>query len=64
MRLPKWLQLAGLAPSTGEATRKLKENAVSVNGEKFNAMVIARTRLGEKPTLRLGKKAVQIEWAN
>jgi tyrosyl-tRNA synthetase len=63
VRLPKLLQLAGLAPSTGEATRKIKENAVSVNGEKFSAAVIAAARLGEKPTLRLGKKAVQIEWA-
>jgi tyrosyl-tRNA synthetase len=62
LRLPKLLQLAGLAPSTGEATRKLKENAVSINGEKFSAMVVARTKLGEKPTLRLGKKAVQVVW--
>jgi tyrosyl-tRNA synthetase len=62
LRLPKLLQLAGLAPSAAEATRKLKENAVSVNGEKFSAAVIAAAKLGEKPTLRLGKKAVQIEW--
>jgi tyrosyl-tRNA synthetase len=62
LRLPKLLQLAGLAPSTAEATRKLKENAVSVNGEKFSAAVIAPAKLGEKPTLRLGKKAVQIAW--
>jgi tyrosyl-tRNA synthetase len=62
MRLPKLLQLAGLAPSTAEATRKIKENAVSVNGEKFSAAVIAPAKLGDKPTLRLGKKAVQVEW--
>ena len=62
LRLPKLLQLAGLAPSAAEATRKLKENAVSVNGEKFSAAVIAPAKLGERPTLRLGKKAVQIEW--
>jgi tyrosyl-tRNA synthetase len=62
MRLPKLLQLAGLAPSTGEATRKIKENAVSINGEKFTANVITRTKLGEQPTLRLGKKAVRIGW--
>ena len=62
LRLPKLLQLAGLASSTGEATRKLKENAVSVNGEKFASMVVAQSKLGEHPTLRLGRKAVQIEW--
>src|SRR5690348_3051321 len=33
LRLPKLLQLTGLAASTGEATRKLGENAVSINGE-------------------------------
>ncbi len=64
VRLPKLLQLAGLAPSTGEATRKIEENAVSVNGEKFTAMVIARTTLGDAPTLRLGKKAIKVEWAS
>jgi tyrosyl-tRNA synthetase len=62
LRLPKLLQLAGLAPSAGEATRKLKENAVSINGEKFSAAVVAQSALGERPTLRLGKKAVQVEW--
>ena len=64
LRLPRLLQLAGLASSTGEATRKLKENAVSVNGEKFAAMVVAQSKLGEHPTLRLGRKAVQIEWVS
>src|SRR6185312_667849 len=62
LRLPKLLQLAGLAPSTGEATRKIKENAVSINGEKFTASVVAKSSLGEQPTLRLGKKAVRVEW--
>jgi tyrosyl-tRNA synthetase len=62
LRLPKLLQLAGLAPSTGEATRKIKENAVSINGEKFSAGVVTKSNLGEQPTLRLGKKAVRIDW--
>ncbi|MDQ2925569.1 MAG: tyrosine--tRNA ligase [Acidobacteriota bacterium] len=62
LRVPKLLQLAGLAPSAAEATRKLKENAVSINGEKFSASVVVRAKLGERPTLRLGKKAVQVEW--
>ncbi|MEO7027993.1 MAG: tyrosine--tRNA ligase [Acidobacteriaceae bacterium] len=64
LRVPKLLQLAGLAPSAAEATRKLKENAVSINGEKFSASVVVRAKLGERPTLRLGKKAVQVEWAD
>jgi tyrosyl-tRNA synthetase len=62
IRLPRLLVLAGLAPSTGEATRKLAENAVSVQGEKFNDRTISREALGESPTLRLGKKAVRVRW--
>jgi tyrosyl-tRNA synthetase len=62
LRVAKLLQLAGLAASAGEATRKLAENAVSVNGEKFNGKVYDRERLGDSPTLRLGKKSVRIKW--
>jgi tyrosyl-tRNA synthetase len=58
----KLLQLAGLASSGGEATRKLAENAVSVNGEKFSAKALSLDELGESPTLRLGKRAVRIRW--
>jgi tyrosyl-tRNA synthetase len=63
LRLPKLLQLTGLAASTGEATRKLGENAVSINGEKFNGRTISFDQLGPKPVLRLGKRAVRVEWA-
>ena len=62
MRLAKLLQIAGLASSSGEATRKLKENAVSVNGEKISLAVIDRAVLGEAPVLRLGKRAVRVRW--
>ena len=62
LRIPKLLQLAGLAPSTGEATRKLSENAVSLNGEKISARTLTHSALGETPTLRLGKKSVRIHW--
>jgi tyrosyl-tRNA synthetase len=62
LRAAKLLQLAGLAPSTGEATRKLAENSVSVNGEKFTGKVLSLTQLGDSPTLRLGKRAVRIKW--
>ena len=62
VRLPKLLVLAGLAASLGEAQRKIAENAVSVNGEKFGERVIARDVLGNSPALRLGKRAVRVRW--
>jgi tyrosyl-tRNA synthetase len=64
LRLPKLLVLAGLAPSTGEATRKLAENAVSINTEKITARTVHHGALGERPTLRLGKKSVRITWVD
>jgi tyrosyl-tRNA synthetase len=60
--VPTLLVLTGLASSKGEAQRKLKENAVSVNGEKTTAVTVTQETLGENPTLRLGKKAVRIHW--
>ena len=62
VRLPKLLQLAGLASSTGEATRKLGENAVSVNGEKFSEKLLKGMKAGDSVALRLGKKSVRVEW--
>ena len=62
LRIPKLLQLAGLASSTGEATRKLAENAVSIDGTKFTGRTLSRKALGDEPTLRLGKKAMRIHW--
>ena len=66
VRLAKLLVLAGLATSAGEATRKLAENAVSVNGEKLDAgkqvKTLSRASLGDSPALRLGKKSVRVEW--
>jgi tyrosyl-tRNA synthetase len=63
IKLAKLLQLAGLAASTGEATRKIAENAVSVNGEKVSERAIAKSALGEGPILRLGRRSVKVEWA-
>ncbi len=60
VRTAKLLQLAGLASSTGEANRKLAENAVSVNGEKFSEKTIANVQAGDTLTLRLGKKSVRV----
>lgn len=62
IRVAKLLQLAGLAASAGEATRKLAENAVSLNGEKFNGKMLDRNTLGDSPALRLGKKSVRVKW--
>jgi tyrosyl-tRNA synthetase len=62
VRMPKLLQLAGLASSTGEATRKLAENAVSVNGEKYTDKLLRAVNAGDSVTLRLGKKSVRVDW--
>jgi tyrosyl-tRNA synthetase len=62
LRVPKLLQLAGLASSAGEATRKLAENSVSINGEKFSGRVIHQGQLGDSPILRLGKRQVRVVW--
>ena len=64
VKMTKLLVLAGLAASANEANRKLKENAVSVNGEKYGAAVYNREALGSSPTLRLGKKSVRVEWTD
>ena len=63
LRMPKLLHLAGLAASTGEATRKLSENAVSINGQKYTERVIDLDKLGPAPILRLGKRSVRVEWS-
>jgi tyrosyl-tRNA synthetase len=62
VRVPTLLQLAGLASSAGEATRKLGENAVSVDGEKFSEKLLKRVNAGSTVALRLGKKSVRVEW--
>ncbi|MHB1702341.1 MAG: tyrosine--tRNA ligase [Acidobacteriaceae bacterium] len=62
VKIAKLLQLVGLASSTSEANRKLGENAVSINGEKFSGKTEPMERMGESPILRLGKKSVRVEW--
>jgi tyrosyl-tRNA synthetase len=64
VRVPKLLVLAGLSGSAGEATRKLGENAVSLNGEKISGRTIPKEVLGESPVLRLGKKSVRVRWVD
>jgi tyrosyl-tRNA synthetase len=60
--LPKLLHLAGLAASSGEARRKMSENAVSINGSKYAEPLVPPPFLGDSPVLRLGKRCVRIEW--
>lgn len=62
VKVAKLLVLAGLASSTGEATRKIAENAVSVDGEKSAAKVLAQGDIGGGMALRLGKKSVRVVW--
>jgi tyrosyl-tRNA synthetase len=62
IRVPKLLVLAGLASSTGEATRKLAENAVSLNGEKISGRTHGKEAMGASPILRVGKKSARVEW--
>ena len=64
VRVASLLVMTGLASSSGEATRKLNENAVSINGTKSNQRFVSLDVLGESPVLRLGKKSVRIEWTD
>jgi tyrosyl-tRNA synthetase len=63
LNVAKLLNSCGLASSAGEASRKLQENAVTINGQKFSGRYYSREALGETPTLRLGKKSVKIIWS-
>ena len=62
VKIAKLLHLAGLAASTGEANRKIAENAVSINGEKFSGKTASLDQLTQSPIFRLGKKSIRIEW--
>jgi len=62
VKIPKLITMAGLAASMGEATRKLAENAVSINGQKFTGKIAEFNMFGDSATLRLGKRAVRVEW--
>jgi tyrosyl-tRNA synthetase len=62
IRVAWLLQRAGLAASAGEATRKIAENAVSIDGRKFSGKLERWENLEAGPVLRLGKKSVRVEW--
>ena len=61
-RISKLLQAAGLVASASEGTRKLAENAVSVNGIKVTGQGVSTAELGNSPVIRVGKKVVRVEW--
>ena len=57
IRVAKLVVRAGLAVSGAEATRKLAENAVRVDGETVSAPTIAIRARPERLTVRVGKRA-------
>ena len=57
IRLPKLLVLLGLAGSTAEASRKIMEKAVKLNGEVRTDVVVQLGELPVRVVVRLGKKA-------
>ncbi len=62
VKIAKLLQLAGLVASAGEGTRKLAENAVSLNGAKTTAQAESMDVLGDSPVIRVGKKEIRVAW--
>jgi len=63
VRLDKMLAAAGLATSVSDGSRKVKQNAVKVDGELKNELV-ASVKLGAEFTLRAGKKMVRASVEN
>ena len=59
VRLDKLLAASGLATSVSDGSRKVKQNAVKVDGELKNDLV-ASIKLGCGFTLRAGKKMVRV----
>jgi tyrosyl-tRNA synthetase len=57
IRIPKLLVRAGLAASGAEATRKLAENAVRLDGETVSTPAVPLSTLPARITVRVGKRA-------
>ncbi len=57
IRLPKLLVQLGLAASGAEASRKIAEKAVKLDGEVASNAIIALEKLPVRLTVRLGKRA-------
>ena len=60
IRIDKLLREIGLASSGGEANRKLREGAVSINGEKHREMGFALDSSITELTIQLGKKWAKV----
>src|SRR5271165_3471377 len=63
VKLDKLLARTGLATSVTDGLRKLKQNAVKVDGELKTDLVVA-VKLGSEFTLRAGKKMVRVRVEN
>ncbi len=63
VKLDKLLARTGLATSVTDGLRKLKQNAVKVDGELKTELVVA-VKLGSEFTLRAGKKMVKVSVSN
>jgi tyrosyl-tRNA synthetase len=63
VKLDKLLARTGLATSVTDGLRKVKQNAVKVDGELKTELVVA-VKLGSEFTLRAGKKMVKVSVSN
>jgi tyrosyl-tRNA synthetase len=63
VKLDKLLARTGLATSVTDGLRKVKQNAVKVDGELKTELVVA-VKLGSEFTLRAGKKMVRVAISN
>src|SRR5271157_421256 len=63
VKLDKLLARTGLATSVTDGLRKLKQNAVKVDGE-LKTDLVATVKLGSEFTLRAGKKMVRVRVEN
>ena len=59
VKLDKLLARTGLATSVTDGLRKVKQNAVRVDGELKTELVVA-VKMGTEFTLRAGKKMVKV----
>jgi tyrosyl-tRNA synthetase len=60
IRIDKLLREIGLAQSGAEANRKLKEGAVSINGEKHREMAYTPAGGIRQLTIQVGKKWARV----
>ena len=60
VRVDKLLRKIGLCKSGSEANRKLREGAVSVNGQKHREMSLELSPMDEELTIQVGKKWAKV----